>query len=330
MVSHNSVYGSSGGGFGGGVYCDQGGIVENCTISANSAEPADSEGGGVLCDKGGIVRNCLIVGNFAVADSGGIACWNAGPIVQNCTIVSNAAESGGGIELWNGGQIENCIIYFNTADDGSNYWMNVTNLHYTCTTPIIPGEGNITNEPEFVNAGAGNFRLSELSPCINNGTNMSWMSGGTDLDGKPRIIDNVVDMGTYEFAPYPIISVTPLILDFGFVVILDETNVSTSVRNLGDGVLTGEVYGAALPFIFAAGSPTSYFLGYLDTTNIMFKFAPTEVGETNIVVTFTGGGGTNAVLMGAGVPEPFLFINCYLLFIIYYWRKLISFLTFNF
>ena len=48
--------------------------------------------------------------------------------------------------------------------------------------------------------GAYDFRLQKMSPCRDTGTNeMSWMTGATDLSGNPRIANNVVDIGCYEY-----------------------------------------------------------------------------------------------------------------------------------
>jgi hypothetical protein len=63
--------------------------------------------------------------------------------------------------------------------------------------------GNITNEPLFVNAAAGNYHVQLDSPCIDAGTNLPWMAGATDLDGNPRIVDGRVDIGCYEYIPEP-------------------------------------------------------------------------------------------------------------------------------
>jgi hypothetical protein len=50
----------------------------------------------------------------------------------------------------------------------------------------------------FVDAANGNYHLQPGSPCINAGTNDS-VTVQTDLDGNPRIMDVLVDMGPYEY-----------------------------------------------------------------------------------------------------------------------------------
>ena len=69
-------------------------------------------------------------------------------------------------------------------------------MHHAATDV---GQGNITNEPMFVDLAAGNLRLLSNSPCINAGTNQDWMVGAMDFDGKPRLIGGRVDMGAYEW-----------------------------------------------------------------------------------------------------------------------------------
>ena len=85
-----------------------------------------------------------------------------------------------------------------------------------------PGVGNIDLDPLFVDPDNDDYHLQPGSPCINLGTNAP--PGGlplTDLDGNPRVICGVVDMGAYE-APEPMDGCAPLFIrgdcDFNLIV----------------------------------------------------------------------------------------------------------------
>ncbi len=70
-------------------------------------------------------------------------------------------------------------------------------IDHTCA-PGLSGSGNLSSDPQFANAAAGNYQLMRASPCVNAGTNQPWMTGATDLLGHPRICGPSVDMGAYE------------------------------------------------------------------------------------------------------------------------------------
>ena len=184
--------------YGVGVYCYGGGTIENCTITGNSTYSQSGHGVGVYCYRGGTIKNCTISGNSAVLNSsgGGVYCDEGGTI-QNCTITGNEAYNDGGVYCNKGSTIENCIIWDNL--NGNSLFDSIN--RYNC----IEGwthltDGIITNNPQFVSA--SDFHLQATSPCRDVGTNafapMPW-----DLDGNPRIIDGIVDMGAYEFVPEP-------------------------------------------------------------------------------------------------------------------------------
>ena len=98
--------------------------------------------------------------------------------------------------------MNNCIVYFNTATNGANFYQDEYGggfLDYSCTTPQpTNGFGNITNAPLFVDHEGANLRLQSNSPCINAGRN-AYAPGPTDLDGLPRLVSGTVDIGAYEF-----------------------------------------------------------------------------------------------------------------------------------
>jgi len=171
---------------GGGMYNGQ---ANRCCFSSNSAD----NGGGAM---GTIATHCLFTDNSAKWVGGGLDQGAA----NNCTFTGNSSERyGGGM---GGATSRNCIVWFNTADSGSNN-LYLTDARYTCSPELINGvDGNITDAPQF--AVLGGAHLTTSSPCLDAGDNAA-MSAGPDRDGIPRPLDgnadgtNTVDMGCYEF-----------------------------------------------------------------------------------------------------------------------------------
>jgi len=174
----------------------------NCTVISNSLLSG-------AATRENTNYNCLIAYNTATNSYGGGGCKSS---FFNCTVVSNAAKRGGGV--YGGPLICNSVIYLNTAtESGANWYadgVNPMNFTNSCTFPTPSGggitwpAGNITNNPQFVSSAGGNFRLSNISPCIDSGTNFPWMTDpadirSKDLDGRPRLRYGRVDMGCYEY-----------------------------------------------------------------------------------------------------------------------------------
>jgi len=171
----------------GGAFCRQGSIISNCVLISNSSS---LYGGGVVR---GTLYNCILTGNSSLDRGGGTYYC----MLYNCTVTGNSSIAGGTYE----GTNYNCIIYYNFStrsnySDYCNYAGSAT--YYSCTTPLPPGEGNITNEPMFVDLALGDLRLQPNSPCINSGNNL-YVKTEVDSDGKPRIYGGAVDIGAYEF-----------------------------------------------------------------------------------------------------------------------------------
>ena len=156
-----------------------------CTVVSNSA----TGGGGAQTSS---LRDCLVYGNTATTGGGAHNSW-----LGNCTVVSNSATgNGGGVynaDAWN------CIVWGNSAADGDNWYVpfGSPDISHSCTTPLPEGDGNITNDPAFVDAPNGDYRISVSSPCFNAGSN-EVVTTSVDLDGNPRIAGPLVDMGAYE------------------------------------------------------------------------------------------------------------------------------------
>jgi len=112
--------------------------------------------------------------------------------IFNCTIVNQSSNP---IANFTSGNIKNSILYgssiFGTADYsniGSNLSLSGTNI-YTI------------NSGHFLDFASGDYSLSPGSPCINTGINTisGYTLPETDLAGNPRIINDIVDIGAYEY-----------------------------------------------------------------------------------------------------------------------------------
>ncbi len=104
----------------------------------------------------------------------------------------------GGAYFHDGGTFNNCIVSGNTPGDTKNIeGTSSYTVRYTCS-PGLSGSGNITNDPQFVNAAAGNYRLQLISPCVNWGNN-TYAPGTNDLDGNARTVGGCIEQ-TNSFA----------------------------------------------------------------------------------------------------------------------------------
>jgi hypothetical protein len=203
--------------------------VTNCTFIGNSAV---YNGGGMWNSfSNPTVTNCTFSDNSAVYNGGGM--WNSGVslILTNCTLNGNSAgEYGGGMYNHYGttATVTNCILWGDNATTGQEIailwaypYSSTLMVSYTdvdggkmaayvearCT--LSWGDGNIDADPLFADS---DLRISAGSPCINAGSNAALppdtadldSDGDTtesvplDLDGKPRIFSDIVDMGAYE------------------------------------------------------------------------------------------------------------------------------------
>lgn len=211
IVGNQSV---SGGGYGGGAAFS---TVDNCIVSNNVA---GANGGGLFA---GIANNSLISSNRATSSGGGaysnvlnnciVKLNSTGGLggggykstMLSCTVVSNVCSGGGGGGGVYGGNLTNCIIYYNA---GAGLTANVQDaaLGYCDTFPAVPGIGNLTNPPVFLDLINQDYHLQTNSPDINAGNN-SYVTAAADFGGNARIVGGTVDLGAYEFqSPASLIS----------------------------------------------------------------------------------------------------------------------------
>lgn len=206
------------------------------TKSIFSFNHAGEEGGGMDNRKNSnpVVTDTLFIGNTAGSGGGAIhnyvgrAVATGNPVFINVLIVGNTAPSGAGmrnndpsptiinttIAHNNGSGISsrkrsapvlvNTVVWGNTGGSFSGQSAASTVASYSNIEGGFPGTFNVNVDPLFVNPAANDYRLSATSPLIDTGFTSHPLLPAQDLDGNPRIVGAVVDMGPYEFGVCPV------------------------------------------------------------------------------------------------------------------------------
>lgn len=167
-----------------------------------------------------ILSNNLVANNEAMFFGGGICCIRSFPIFSNLTISGNMSAYGGGFYCNDSASpsLYNSIIYENYGMGTSVYIWDVFSApnFYYCNiegdTTGFEGSGgqqgyhgeyfnNINADPDFAYSGMYEYQVWGTSPCIDAGTPDAGFLNlpPTDLAGTPRILNNRVDMGCYEY-----------------------------------------------------------------------------------------------------------------------------------
>jgi parallel beta-helix repeat protein len=158
------------GGHGAGISCYfSSPVIENNRIIRNTTDHL-ADGGGIWCGNSSptitnnIIRNN--VAGYSGGFGGGIHCQaNSNPVISNNTITENLQ---GGVYIANNSSptITNTIIWGNAP-----YEVDAQNpvITYCDIRDGWDGEGNINEDPLFVDPNNGNFNVCEQSPCIDSG-----------------------------------------------------------------------------------------------------------------------------------------------------------------
>jgi PKD repeat protein len=201
-------------GLGGALYSSGGSLTVNrCEFKANSATTSANSlfsramGGGLYTENAhATVTNVIVFGNTTQDFTNGLAgagiavdntAIQRNVLITNCTIVANTADSlnplqSGGLLCLNASPvITNCIVFDNSAKEiiASGGTPSVT---YCNVKGGFTGTGNFNSNPLFVDAGAGNLKLTISSPCIDAGINTNFTNYGsvtTDFEGDLRGFD---------------------------------------------------------------------------------------------------------------------------------------------
>ncbi len=212
--------------YGGGLFLEAGTwTLDRVRVSRNTTSVAGSTygttsafGGGLYLNGTVTIRNSLIDANDAKSTSTtgkvprGDAAYVAGGTVafENCTVVTNHpvahARAGdsytGGLGIERGAgtlTLRNSILWGNGTNVLGTATLNFCNVGVVQSS--VTTNNCISEDPLFVDPAGGNYRLQVRpvrSPSLNAGEYQIWMEGAADLDGNPRVLNKVVDMGAYE------------------------------------------------------------------------------------------------------------------------------------
>jgi len=219
------------GGWGAGIDCGNSSArITNCIIKENTRTSTEPGGGiyfrsfspigEVPSDNpySPIVINSIITENTGAGIyTDNIADFPGNPLVLtviNCTITKNKWL--GGIFCWTSTSliIRNSILwnpqafseidftYFSSPSSLTISYSNIKEGIKGIDTGegaciLDWGEGNISNDPKFVDADNGNFHLRPDSPCIDIGCFIEGLT--KDIEGNPRPSGSGFDIGAYEY-----------------------------------------------------------------------------------------------------------------------------------
>jgi len=264
VISHNRIIRNSeetSSSMGGGIFC----LSSFPTIKDNFISENTSNNGGIYCDSSSaIISNNIITKNDSVGifmkndywseilnniiinnkDYGLFVSSSSKTEVFNNTFDNN--DSGIGI-LWGSlHSVCNNIITFNKDRGLYSYGSDVSlknNCVYGNTSAdydgTLPGIGDISLDPLFVNQALGNYHLTISSPCINAGNDEVIKPDWLDIDGEARICGLHVDIGADEYQLISAIRLSRSSLNFGAVVAGAPTSSQTVIiGNSGSGTLT--------------------------------------------------------------------------------------------
>ena len=201
-------------------------IVDNLAVM-NTATNTTSKGGGIWVNPTSTLNmvNNTIYGNSSLGTGGGVAVIIAGTSellnVYNNIIWGNTATVSGG-DVWLSGTGQKKIFSNNDADNLYGVWDLAQN--------------NIDLSPKFFDPVNGDFHIQTTSPCRSVGTITAPSLPSTDLEGNPRMVNGLVDIGCYQFTttvPHPADT------NKDFVISAAEFNAYSAAWKSGQSWVTG-------------------------------------------------------------------------------------------
>ncbi len=336
------------GGDGGGIALNgAAAIISGNTISGNTAF---NNGGGIglFNDSPATITQNLVIGNATRSGDGGgmylgVPSGGRGPFVVNNTVAGNSALDGSAAFV-DGFPATTKIVNNIFAGSSSVVALQCSGLRST-TPPLLSfnnafsngapayggtcatlagTSGNISLDPEFVDAVNGNYHLQAASSAIDAGNNSDPNLPQLDLDGNPRIAFgsaatcvDTVDLGVYEFVLTTpgAGAVTPANFDFGVQSVGTSSSAQTFTITASQGCLAVGPISSGGDFTQTNNCSSVLATGASCTAQV--TFTPSAAGLRSGSLTVPAGNtslsaslsGTGGVAMAAISPGALSFGN---------------------
>jgi hypothetical protein len=306
-VSNNTFRNNTSTGIGGGCSFEYTIPTLNANVFENNFSALGGAFGVLRASSGGLVSNNLCVGNGSTYFGGAIALVAASPVLANNTLVSNYSIYGGGLYC----NEASCPLVYNSI-----FWGNVAYAGYgrqiflidALSQPKIHNslfehgasdftgsgysgeyENCLETDPLFYNLQPYPFSLSENSPSIDGGNNQipEHKLPDFDLAGNPRISNNLVDLGAFEFQSANIITpptLTKNSLKIHYNPIVN--NLSVNLMLPKDDDLTLTIYSAKGTLI------ASYRLGFRTAGEVILSIPNFQHSGPGLYIGSVTGGKT--------------------------------------
>jgi len=220
--------------YGGAVFMSRGsGIIERNIFLENYAQGGGfqptSEGGALYIynNNGYQIRNNLFAFNQTFADGGfsptarggALGCYTSTAPLQvynntfyaNRAVTTDAESPGQGYAVYSyeadvdlrnnilAGHLGSVVYHYGGREKAIRVSFNCffNDTPFELDGAVVDDGNNLFQDPRFVDADGGDFRLRQGSPCIDAGDN-SVVNWSLDLAGNPRIQNGRVDLGAYE------------------------------------------------------------------------------------------------------------------------------------
>jgi parallel beta-helix repeat protein len=239
---------------GGGIWLSNSqGSITDCYFSENTV--MSNRGHTIYLENSSpLISHCIFSDNGRIGGVGGgiYVGDNSNPTIDHCDFFQNLSgtQQGGGIHISSLGSMTLCNsifqenlwynIYFAGGSSSSisynDFLLSIANFGGTVPSGLgtltqvnTNGDScdvynNIYLDPLFAAPILGDFHLQSQSPCIDAGDPSSPL----DPDST------IADMGCYFFNQgTPVITVSDSLLDFGVVIIAQQSNLPLTIRNIG-------------------------------------------------------------------------------------------------